>query len=91
MIIECTLVIVGEIRFGRILIKHFGKPEHIVGIASLRSLNIVQHGREVIRRMEVLAYTISTDTDRTVIDYRVPEKTGGMIPLCSMIPVLVVL
>ena len=99
MIVKRTFVIVYVvwirfvclIRIVRILIKHFSKPEHVVSIAGLRSLNVVQHGREVIRRMEMFADAISSDADGTVIDYRVPEKTGGMIPFCSMIPSLVVL
>ena len=82
------LCIVGIVR---ILVKHFSKTEHVVSITGFRSLNVVQHGREVIRRMEMFADAISSDADGTVIDYRVPEKTGGMIPFCSMIPILVVL
>ena len=99
MIVKRTFVIVYVvgirfvclIRIVRILIKHFGKTEHVVSITGLRSLNVVQHGREVIRRMEMFADAISSDADGTVIDYGVPEKTGGMIPFCSMIPILVVL
>ena len=82
------LCIVGIVR---ILVKHFSKTEHVVSITGLRSLNVVQHGREVIRWMEMFADAISSDADGTVIDYRIPKETGGMIPFCSMIPSLVVL
>ena len=99
MIVKRTFVIVYVvgirfvclIRIVRILIKHFGKTEHVVSITGLRSLNVVQHGRKIVRWVEMFANAISSDADGTVIDYRVPEKTGGVIPFCSMIPILVVL
>ena len=56
MIVECTFIIiyitwvrfVGVVNVSGVLIKHFGQPEHVVSIASLRSLNVIQHRREVV-------------------------------------------
>ena len=85
MIVKRTFVIVYVvgirfvclIRIVRILIKHFGKTEHVVSITGLRSLNVVQHGREVIRRMEMFANAISSDADGTVIDIAIVTKCCG--------------
>ena len=99
MVIECTFVVVHVIgvRFIRIiwilgvLIKHFSQPEHIVSITGFRSLHIIEHGCEVICRVEMLAYTVSSDTYGTVIDNRIPEKAGGVIPFGCMIPIFIIL
>ena len=99
MIVECTFIIiyitwvrfVGVVNVSGVLIKHFGQPEHVVSIASLRSLNVIQHRRKVVRWMKMFAYAVPADTHGTVIDYGIPEKTGCMIPFCCMIPVFVIL
>ena len=99
MVVKRTFVIVDVAGVGliyiagivRVLIKHFSKAEHIVGIAGLRPLHIVYHGGKIIGRVEMLAYTLPSDTDSAIVDNRSREETGCMIPFFGVIPIFVVL
>ena len=81
MVVERTLI---KIHIGGITaggIEHLGEPEHIVGVAGLRTLLACKHGAEVVGRMEVLRDAVAAYADAAVIYHRLPEEGGGIAPL----------
>lgn len=57
--------------------KHLRQAEHIVSVTGFRTLYIIEHGCEIVRRMKMLTYAVAADTDGTVIDNCIPEKRAA--------------
>ena len=81
MVKQRLLVIIHQIHFRRTRIQHAGQPQHVVGIARFGTLHLFDHRTEIVRRIEMLPHTVSSDTHRAVFRHRFPEETGCTVPI----------
>ena len=85
VIVQRPFVIVHIMYVRTGLIQHFGQPQHIIRITGLRPLLARQHTGEILRRMEMLTYTVATDRDAAPLHHRLPKET------CRIVPTLIAL
>ena len=62
------------------LVEHAGEAEHVVGVASLGTLLAFEHAREIVGRMEMLAYAVAAYRNRPFRCHVLPEEVGGAVP-----------
>ena len=65
----------------RLYEERFGELEHVVGVAGLRSLAVLDQATEVRRSIEVFRDTVAAKGDAAVLDHGIPEESDTEILL----------
>ena len=59
--------------------KLLGEAQHVVGVAGLRSLAVLEHAAEVLRVVEMLGHAVAAEGDRALPRHVLPEEAGGRV------------
>ncbi len=81
VVVQRALVVIAVRTPGIAEEQQLGELEHIVGIAGLGPLHLVDHRRKIVGGVEVLLDAVAADGHRAMVMHGLPEELRGLLPV----------